>query len=842
MCVGFIFSLEMYKYAVVFIHSMKKDIEIKRYSPKYNEGLNAEQIKERQENKLDNRTKLVVGKSYTEIIFTNVLSLFNITLFVIAGIMIAFGLYKQLFFLIVLIPNIIIGLVQDIKSRKLMGKLKVMTAPKVTVVRCGEEKVINSSNVLLDEILILKSSNQICVDGEVVEGTVTVDESLLTGESVKIVKNVGDTVYSGSYVVSGKCYIRADKIGEESYASTLSNKAKKFKRSNSQILKSLKKLFKIIGSVVYVMAAFMIITFIIQKRDVTPDLVGQVAGSLVSMIPSGLYLLTSVALTLAVGSLAKKQAQVQDFYSVEMLARVNLLCVDKTGTITDGTMLVKKVIPTSLGDSEKAIGQIVANVLAATQDENLTAVALKKYFTAKPNMEAKTVLPFNSENKYSAVAFDKDWTYAMGAFEVLPITNKDEIKDKVDEYASKGNRVLVLTRGKEVLKNNKITGKVEAIALIILEDHIRDNAPETFEWFSKNKVAVKVISGDNAMAVSEIAKNAGVKDAEKYISLAGKSLEETYKLAKQYTVFGRVTPEQKETLVKAFKDAKKTVAMTGDGVNDILALKRADCSIAMASGADAARNVSHIVLLDNNFDHLPEVVAEGRRVVNNLQRTSSIFLVKTFFAMFLTLLFTLVSAFSGKDIAYPFSTMNMYPWEIVAIGIAAFFLALQPNKEIIKGKFLKNIFKKSLPAAAMMVSSVLIVFLFHILDKNQVCYFGLDDYQATTYLAAIVFNILSLVVLYRISSPLDKYRRWVLVGISAVVILLIVYEAIVSFNSDYNTWLKGWSLINIYFPSISKMGYVVGAIAVLVPFFVYTGACEVHDLVKKGYEKNDKSK
>lgn len=830
---------------------MKKDIEIKRYNPKFNEGLNVEQVKERQENKLDNRTKLVVGKSYTEIIFTNVLSLFNITLFVIAGILIAYGLYKQLFFMIVLIPNIIIGLVQDIKSRKLMGKLKVMTSPKVTVVRSGEEKVINSSNVLLDDILILKSSNQICVDGEVVEGSVTVDESLLTGESVKIVKNVGDTVYSGSYVVSGKCYVRADKIGENSYASSLSNKAKKFKRSNSEILKSLKKLFKIIGFIVYGMAIFMIATMLIQWSNqgkelsidlFTPDLVGQIAGSLVSMIPSGLYLLTSVALTLAVGTLAKKQAQVQDFYSVEMLARVNLLCVDKTGTITDGSMFVKKVMPTSLGDSEKAIGQIVANLLAATQDENLTAIALKKYFTAAPNKEAKTVLPFTSENKYSAVEFDKDYTYAMGAFEVLPITNKDEIKDTVEEYASKGNRVLILTRGKGVLKNGKVVGKVEAIALIILEDHIRDNAPETFEWFNKNKVAVKVISGDNAMAVSEIAKNAGVKDAEKYVSLAGKSLEETYKLAKQYTVFGRVTPEQKETLVKAFKDAKKTVAMTGDGVNDILALKRADCSIAMASGADAARNVSHIVLLDNNFDHLPEVVAEGRRVVNNLQRTSSIFLVKTFFAMFLTLLFTLISVFTGKQMTYPFSTMNMYPWEIVAIGIAAFFLALQPNKEIIKGKFLKNIFKKSLPAAAMMISSVLIVFLFHILDIYKVGYFGLDDYQATAYLAAIVFNLLSLVVLYRISSPLDKYRKWVLIGISAVVILLIVYEAIVSFNSDYNTWFKGWSLINIYFPSISKMGYVVGAIALVVPFFVYTGACEIHDLVKKGYEKNDKNK
>lgn len=822
---------------------MKKDIEIKRYNPEFAKGLNSEQVKERQANKLTNKTKLVVGKSYTEIIFTNVLSLFNITLFAIAVVMIIFGLYKNLYFMVVLIPNIAIGLTQDIKSRKLMGKLKVMTSPKVGVIRDGKETVIHSADVVLDDIILLKSANQIPVDAIVVEGTLTVNESLLTGESDNIIKNPGDTVYSGSYVVSGRCYARADKIGENSYASTLSNKAKKFHRSNSEILKSLKGLFRIIGSIVYAMAALMIVTFILQGREFNQDLIAQITGSLVSMIPSGLYLLTSIALTLAVGSLAKKQAQVQDFYSVEMLARVNLLCVDKTGTITDGSMLVKKVIPTSIGDSESNIGQIVSNILAATKDENLTGIALKKYFTCEANKKAKNVLPFTSENKYSAVEFEKDYTYALGAFEVLPIKNKDEIKDNVENYASKGNRVLVLARGKDVLKDKKVIGTVEAIALIVLEDHIRDNAKETFDWFAQNNVGVKVISGDNAMAVSEIAKNAGVKGAEQYVSLAGKSLDETYELANKYTVFGRVTPEQKETLVKAFKDSKKTVAMTGDGVNDILALKRADCSIAMASGADAARNVSHIVLMDDNFDHLPEVVAEGRRVVNNLQRTSSIFLVKTFFAMFLTLFFTVLSIITkSKSMAYPFSTMNMYPWEIVAIGIAAFFLALQPNKELIKGKFLKNIFKKSLPAAAMMIGSVLIVFCFHWADVNNLIYYGLDDFQTTAYLAAIVFNILSLVVLYRISSPLDKYRKRVLIGISAGIAILLVYEGIVSFAFDFAKWDKVWSVIHIYYPAISKMGYVVGAIALLVPFLIYTGACEIHDLVKKGYDKDDKNK
>ena len=821
---------------------MKKEIVVTRYNPKANAGLNSEQVKERQLNKLNNKTKLTVGKSYTEIIFTNVLSLFNITLFVIAGVMIAFKLYTSLFFLIVLIPNIIIGLTQDIKSRRLMGKLKVLTSPKVTVVRDGKESVIHSADVLLDDVVILKSSAQIPCDGPVMEGSITVDESLLTGESDKIVKNPGDIVYSGSYVVSGTCRFKADKIGEESYAATLSNKANKFHRSSSEILKSLKGLFRIIGSVVYVMAVFMIVTFVIQGRTFDEQLVGKITGSLVSMIPSGLYLLTSVALTLAVGSLAKKQAQVQDFYSVEMLARVDLLCVDKTGTITDGSMLVKKIIPTSLGDSEKAVGQIVANLLGATKDENLTAVSLKKHFDAKPNKEAIEVIPFTSDNKYSAAIFDKNDTYALGAFEVLPIVNKDEIKKEVEEYASKGNRVLCLVRGKDVVKDKKIVGSVDAIALIVLEDHIRDNARATFAWFNENNVDVKVISGDNAMAVSEIAKNANVKDADKYVSLAGKSLDETYALAGEYNVFGRVTPEQKETLIKAFKDKGRTVAMTGDGVNDILALKRADCSIALASGADAARNVSHIVLLDNNFDHLPEVVAEGRRVVNNLQRTSSIFLVKTFFAIVLTLVFTIASII-GKSaaIAYPFTTNNMYPWEIIAIGYAAFFLALQPNNEIISGKFLKNIFKKSAPAAIMMISSVLIVFFFHLLDRYNVAYFGLGEppevgFHKTACIATIVFNILSLVALYRISSPLDKYRRNVVIGIGIAVFALLGYEAIVSFTGH------GISLVKIDYASIDKMGYMIGAVSLLICFFVYIGGCEIHDLIKKGYKKDAKNK
>ena len=810
-------------------------------------GLTSVQVLDREQNNLINKTGKHVSKSYFKIVYENVVNFWNLLLFAIAALMIVAKISITSFaFLVILFANISIGLFQDIRARKLLDKLKVVSAPKVTVLRDGKITSITADQIVLSDLIELRQGSQIVCDGSIVKGFIEVNESLLTGEPVNILKNVGDSVYSGSFATSGCAYYRVEQLGKANYAEKLQSKAKKFKKAKSEILMSIKGIFKVIGFFVILLAVGLGLVyegklhwpgFEHMNGSVFQSTVGSISGSLVAMIPIGMYLLTSITLAVGAIRLAKQNTLTQDMYCIEMLARADVLCLDKTGTLTDGNLNVREIIPVA-NISERDLAKIVYTLVMQTGDKNATARAIISKFSNLNQFDAYSAIPFSSDRKFSAVMLEDGRSLVMGAREFIP-HDDPRVDEKCKLYEADGLRVLLLVQQRHVVNINEPLENGEVLGILVLEDHIRENARATFAWFNENNVDVKVISGDNAVAVSEIAKNANVKDADKFISLAGKSLEETYALATQYNVFGRVTPEQKETLIKAFKDNGRTVAMTGDGVNDILALKRADCSIALASGADAARNVSHIVLLDNNFDHLPEVVGEGRRVVNNLQRTSSIFLVKTFFAMILTFIFTVASIIEkDNSVAYPFSTMNMYPWEIIAIGYAAFFLALQPNREIIKGKFLENIFKKSLPAAAMMIISVLIVFIFHIVDKNGIGYFGLDSFVVTSYIAAIVFNVLSIVVLYRISSPLDRYRKFVVIGIGIGVLALLGYEAIISLNGNFDKW----TLININFSEIGKMGYVIGLVSLLVCFFGYISGCELHDLFKKGYEKDDKNK
>ena len=531
------------------------------------------------------------------------------------------------------------------------------------------------------------------------------------------------------------------------------------------------------------MATFIFLTFWFQGKFKTnvKDSVGSITGSLVAMIPSGLYLLTSTALAVGVIGLSKKKAQIQDFYSVEMLARVDTLCVDKTGTITDGNLVVKKIISLKASYSDDQIAQAISNVVCATEDNNGTAKALKEYFDYKLSSGVVVALPFNSDNKFSGASFKGGKTFIIGAPEFMPITNKAGIIKRCEEFTKDGYRVLVLGEGKELIKDNTYRGTLEAVALIVIKDHIREDAFETFAWFRNNGVDIKVISGDSARTVSAIAFEAGIANADKYISLEGMSIDEVVKIATQYTVFGRVTPEQKEALVIALREAGRTVAMTGDGVNDILALKRADCSIAMASGADAAKNISHIILMDSNFAKLPAVVDEGRRVVNNLQRTASLFVTKTIFAFVLTLVFTLASIIErDPEVGYPFITNHMYLWEIVTTGFAAFFLALERNSERIKGKFLPNVFKKAIPAAALLVGSVLTIFLLYILQRSGHLNVGIYNKETAVAMSVVTFSVLGTVFLYKVCSPLSKYRKYFLIGSASVNIITLVITCIVS--------------------------------------------------------------
>ena len=773
---------------------MVKNDNIERFNADIKSGLSNEQVELRKKQKLLNRSKKAFGKSYTEIIISNLFSFFNVLLYIIAGVMIYFAIrYNEpniiwgMFFMIVLMSNTIIGLYEDIKARRLLSKLRLITQPKAKVIRNGIEQIIDIQDIVLDDIVFIEKDTQISVDGIVLQGEVGVNESFITGESVNVFKSVGETVLSGTFVASGRAYIRADKIGSDCLANTLQVKANKFKRSPSEILRSLRHLFLFIGITVISMAAFLIITFYSQGRfsnqELTLSTVKSITGSLVAMIPSGLYLLTSTALAVGVIGLSKKKAQVQDFYSVEMLARVDTLCVDKTGTITDGNLVVKKVIPLK-NVTDGYIAQAISNILCATNDNNATAAALKKEYDLELSSGVVVSLPFSSENKYSGASFKGGKTFILGAPEFLSLKNKAGIIKRCQEYTINGYRVLILGEGKEVIKDNRYSGELEAIALIVIKDHIREDAYDTFNWFKENGVDIKVISGDNALTVSVIAAEAGVANADKYISLEGMDLEQVKEIATRYTVFGRVTPEQKEALIIALKEAKHTVAMTGDGVNDILALKRSDCSIAMASGADAAKNISHIILMDSNFARLPAVVDEGRRVVNNLQRTAALFVTKTIFAFAMTLVFTLASIIKWDNtVQYPFITNHLYLWEIFTSGFAAFFIALEKNSERIEGKFLSNIFKKAVPAASMLLGSVFLIFGLYLMQKNHLVDLGIYNFETAKAMSIIAFSILGLVFLYKVCSPFSKYRKIVFLSTIGVNVVFLVVTAIITYST-----------------------------------------------------------
>ena len=821
---------------------MKNEERIERVLPPLTKGLSKEQVEERKKLGLVNKTKVVVGKTYFEIILTDVFSLFNILLFIVAGLMIAAQYWTGLTFLVVLIPNIGLSLYEDIKARHLMSKLRVLNQPKHKVIRNGEEVTVQAKDIVLDELICLESGNQISVDGALLSGSLIVNESALTGESKNIVKNPGDFLYSGSFVVSGNGNMRAEKIGEESYIETIQSKAKKFKRSPSEILKTLTWLFRIIASIVVTLAIAIGVIYYLKggftengafNYEEFKDSIKGISGSMISMIPAGLYLLASVALAVAVLKLSKKGARVQDFYSVEMLARTTVLCVDKTGTITDGNMEVKKVL--IIGPDKyttEDISQIMSNLLHATKDNNFTAQALKKYFNYESTKGVVEALPFTSENKYSAATFKGGETYVLGAQEFLKLPNINSLALRSEEYTNNGDRVLVLAKSSKPIKDGKIQNEVNPIALIVLQDHIRENAIETFKWFKENGVKIKVISGDDPKTVSHIASEVGIEGAERYISLAGLSDDEVAKVAPLYDIFGRVNPDQKEIIIQALKNEGEKVAMTGDGVNDILALKRADCSIAMNNGSEAAKNVSHIVLTNSDFNSLPSVVAEGRRVINNLQRTSSLFLVKTMFSMTTTLVFLILMATLG--IKYPFEATHFQLWSLVNIGLSSFFLALEPNQEPLKGSFIGSILRKAVPGFATIILAVTSIYIMHIFQDCTVLYTGVYELHTAATMSVIVFTVLGLVVLLKICLPFNKYRAIVFAGAATVEVGLLVAAAIVSYKIGVKE-----SIIAIDFPSLTLVNWFAIAIIIVIAVATYLIVSYVVE-VFKGEHQNAK--
>ncbi|MBR2969831.1 MAG: HAD-IC family P-type ATPase [Clostridia bacterium] len=750
---------------------------ISRFNPKADIGLTEKQVKERTEANLINVSNVKTTKSIGSILAKNIFTFFNITCIVVALALIFVGAYSDLTFMVIVTLNTVIGIVQEIRAKITMDKLSLTNSNFTKVVRDGEEEEIYKTEVVLDDVLVLNPGMQIACDSIILEGFVEVNESLLTGESLPVKKSKGDSLLGGSFISSGTCRAKVNKIGDENYISQLSQKAKTFKQSKSELLNSLRSLIKII-SIFMIPIAIMMLYNNYTYYKVNPALdyslsymvVTKTAGCIVAMIPAGMFLLTSVALAVSVIRLAKKRTLVQELYCIEMLARTNVLCLDKTGTLTNGSMSVSDVI--LLGHKNlKDVEKIVASMASAFHEANHTALALKSYF-GKGTYSAEKSLPFSSERKFMGCKFKNVGTFKLGAYEYVMDNPTAKIKAEAEKYASSGYRVLMLVESNANFDKSGCT----PIALVLLEDNIRKDAPKTIQWFKDNEVDIKIISGDNPITVSEVARRVGVDNYDKYISLQGMSNTEVMECANKYSIFGRVSPEQKAILVKALKSQGKTVAMTGDGVNDILALKEADCSIAIAAGSDAARSVSQLVLLDSNFSSMPSVVAEGRRVVNNIQKSSSLFLMKTIFAICISIFVLCMNK------TYPFSPIQFILLEMLVIGLPSFFLALQPNTNPIRGKFLSNVAKTTLPAGICLVSSTIALYIYQM-------YTGISTEVLVT-MASIGILAIGFIALFRMCKPFNflktiMYIACLGVSIAAIITLPSIFKYVTLSYVDF---------------------------------------------------------
>ena len=728
----------------------------------FSTGLSSSEVEERIKNGQINNTLTKASKTYTQIFVGNIFTWFNFICFLMATLLICVGSYANASFILIFMANLLIGLVQEIRAKRMVDKISLMNQTKILALRESKEVLIDIDKVVKDDILFFESGNQICADCVIIDGSIEANESLITGESKPVKKFKGDTLLGGSYVISGKCTAQAVNVGLNTYSSTLVKKAREFKSNQSEILKTLNTIIKTVG---IILVPLGILTFLdaINYNFIDAnfkDAITRTSGSIIGMMPVGMFLLTSVSLVVGVIKLARRKTLAQDAYAIEMLARSNVLCLDKTGTLTDGTMTVANVLPinSNTEDVETILKSYINNIKA----NNQTQTALKNYFGTDDSYKASNTIEFSSERKYSAVTLKDLGTFMLGAPEFVCKKLDEEIKRTIKEFTSDGFRVLLLAKNKTDIKKDEIKINNTPLAIITIQDNIRPDARDTIEWFNNNDVQIKIISGDNVDTVSTISKKVGVKDANKCISLEGLSDEEVAKCALKYNVFGRVTPEQKCIIVKALKSEGNKVAMTGDGVNDILALKEADCSIAMASGSEATRSASSLVMLDNNFATMPKVVAEGRRVINNISKSSALFLTKTFFAMFLTI-FTLIS----PSYNYPLVNTDIMLWECFFIGVSSFFLTLQPNDSRIKGSFIANLTSKALPGALVLFLGAMACYIYCSLTGSMETLSTLISYSVT---------IGAFFIMLELCLPLDLYRSIICFGSLICCIAVYLFE------------------------------------------------------------------
>lgn len=721
-------------------------------------GLTSEEVRERIDKGLTNHTDISTQKTVGQIVKSNLLTYFNLIFLILTVLLCIVGSFRNLTFLPVIIGNTVIGIFQELRAKKTLDKMSMLNAPHSIVVRDGEQQQIQSEELVKDDIIILSAGNQICADATVLSGSISVNEALLTGESDEIKKKSGDRLMSGSFVVSGQCYAKLDKVGNESYISQLTAQAKAMgDGEQSEMIRYINKLVKWVGIIIIPVGIILFCQAYIMNGETFKKSVVSMVAAVLGMIPEGLYLLTTVALALSTIRLAKKQVLLHDMKSIETLARVDVLCVDKTGTITEpGMQVTELVISGRCGDAEmdkRAFAHLLADYSAVIEDNNATMEAIRDY-VAKNELEkgSRTVLktePFTSANKYSKVSF-VEGDYMLGAPEFIMKDRYEEISEEIEEYQSKGYRVLLMAEsGEDSIGSVRPLGGISPIGYIVLSNPIRENAESTFTYFKEQGVAIKVISGDNPATVSEVAKRAGIDGAENYVDASTLASEKDITEAvDKYTVFGRVTPKQKQLIVRALQKQKHTVAMTGDGVNDILAMKDADCSIAMASGSEAAAQAAQTVLLDSDFGHMPYVVFEGRQVVNNIQRSASLFLVKNIFSLLMAI-FSAVFA-----ITYPLEPSQISLISMFTIGLPGFLLALEPNRNRIEGNFMVNVMLKALPAGLTDVLSVGALVI-----CGQVFNLPSEDIAtAGTMLLAVV----GFMIIIKISHPFNKMKYGVL--------------------------------------------------------------------------------
>lgn len=734
-------------------------------------GLTDEQVNERIEQGKVNADENPNTRTYKQIVRENTLTFFNFLNLVLLILVLMVGSYKNAFFVGIIIINTLIGIAQEIRAKKTIDKLAILTAKKSIVIREGKKWTVPTEDLVLDDLVCLKTGDQVPADAKVLEGSVEVNESLLTGESDNLPKNVGDELFSGSFVTSGEACCQIIHVGKDNYAAQITSEAKEFKRHNSELKNSLNAILKVISIIIVPLGALLFYKqYYVVGNTFKDSIVSMVAGVL-GMIPEGLVLLTSVALTLGALVLANKKTLVQELYCIETLARVDTLCLDKTGTITEGTMCVERVetwseasenkdtdaIPTEDEDEPDLheIENMMANLMYVLKDQNATIDALRKRFPAKSSMTLEHIIPFSSDRKYSGAVFEDNGTYLMGAAQFLFPEGREDILDVCQNYAEEGLRVLVLAHSTQMAEGTELPENLEPAALLLLTDVIREEAPDTLQFFDSQEVDLKVISGDDPVTVSAIAKRAGLKNAENYVDATTLETEEQLEEAvAKYSVFGRVTPQQKKEMVQALQKQGHTVAMTGDGVNDVLALKEADCSIAMAQGSDAAKNIANVVLLDSNFASMPHIVNQGRRVVNNIRTAASMFLIKTMFSVMLSLL----TIFFGN--AYPFEPIQMSLISACAVGIPTFLLAQENNYDKIDHTFLRHVFLNAFPAALTITSCVFAVML---VCQNV---YHSNDMLSTACVLVTGWNYMA--ALKTVYAPLNTYRKVIIYGMQFI--------------------------------------------------------------------------